>query len=175
MTEGDAESERHDATAHRIRDVRGALLAWFRRRVPDPAEAEDLTQESFLRVAQRGHPEDVAHFESYLYRTARSVLVDRSRRRGVRKTDDHVPLQADHEGAQEADALRALLAKERLRRVSATLMTMPERTRAIFVLCRLEGMRYAEIATRFGISVSAVQKHMLRAIETLMLHGEDPA
>ncbi|EJL33401.1 RNA polymerase sigma factor, sigma-70 family [Novosphingobium sp. AP12] len=81
----------------------------------------------------------------------------------------------EHDSVEETNALRTLLAKEKLRRVSAILMTMPERTRSVFILSRLEGLRYAEIATRYAISVSAVQKHMLRAIETLMQAGEDDA
>jgi RNA polymerase sigma-70 factor (ECF subfamily) len=52
-------------------------------------------------------------------------------------------------------------------------MTMPERTRAIFLLKRLDGLRHQAIATQLGISVSAVEKHMVRAIEHLMAHAGD--
>lgn len=172
MANREADSETSNALEQQFRRMRAPLLAWFRVRVGDPAEAEDLVQESFLRIRQRGDKEIVTHLDAYLYRTAKSVLADRRRRRTVRQADAHVSLEPEHGRADEGDALRALVAKERLREVSAVLMTMPERTRTIFILCRLEGLRYAEIATRFGISVSAVQKHMLRAIETLILSGE---
>lgn len=173
MAEGNTDSEPSDALEHLFRQLRTPLVAWFRRRIGDTSEAEDLVQESFMRITHRGDQDSVAHFEGYLYRTAKSVLSDRLRRRAVRQIDAHVPLQPDHDAGQESDALRTLLAKERLREVSAVLMTLPERTRAIFILCRLEGLRYAEVATRFNISVSAVQKHMLRAIEALMPAGEE--
>lgn len=175
MAAKDTDSEAFDALEHQFRHMRPALVAWVRRRVGDPVEAEDLVQECFLRVTHRGEADDLSHLEGYLYRTAKSVLADRRRRRAVRHSDTHVPLQPEHEEADETDALRILLAKEELQRVSAVLMAMPERTRSIFLLCRLEGMRYAEIAPRFGISVSAVQKHMRRAIETLLLAREEPA
>jgi RNA polymerase sigma-70 factor (ECF subfamily) len=61
-----------------------------------------------------------------------------------------------------------LLGKERLVRATAVLLELPERTRVIFVLRRLEGMRFNDIAARLGISVSAVEKHMQRAITHLM-------
>jgi RNA polymerase sigma-70 factor (ECF subfamily) len=172
MANREPESGHEDPLEQMFRRSRLPLLAWFRVRVGDPAEAEDLVQECFLRIRQRGEVEMVAQFDAYLYRTAKSVLADRRRRRAVRHADAHVPLHPDHGGPDDGDALRSLLAKERLHQVSAVLMTMPERTRSIFILCRLEGLRYAEIAARFGISVSAVQKHMLRAIEALLSAGE---
>lgn len=175
MTAGDTGSEPDDALERQFRHLRSPLVAWFRRRVGDASEAEDLAQESFLRVAQRSDGDGVAHFEAYLFRTARSVLADRRRRRITRHAEAHTVLHPEHDEGQDADALRTLLAQERLRQVSEVLMTMPERTRSIFILCRLEGLRYAEVATRFDISVSAVQKHMLRAIETLMLAREEGA
>ena len=170
-----ADSAQFNALEHEFRHVRAPLVAWFRRRVGDSTEAEDLAQECFLRIANRENSDAPAQFEAYLFRTARSVLFDRQRYRRVRKADAHVPLLAEHDPLDETNALRIALAKEKLREVTEILTRMPERTRSIFLLSRLEGMRYAEIATRFRISVSAVQKHMLRAIETLLLAGEEEA
>lgn len=161
------------AFARQFRDARGKLLGWIRRRVPDPVEAEDLLQDTFLRVTQREAPDGVAHFEGYLYRTAESVLADRYRRRSVRRADAHIALEPEDHRAEDADALRALLARERLRAVSASLMALPERTRAVFVLRRLEGLRYGEIAARLKVSLSTVEKEMARAVDHLML--EDAA
>jgi RNA polymerase sigma factor (sigma-70 family) len=155
--------------------ARPALVTWFRRRVGDPSEAEDLAQECYLRIAGRAGAQGVAHFEGYLYRTAKSVLFDRRRRRTVRLSDAHVPFLPEHAAIDDTDALRTLLARERLQQVVKVLTAMPERTRSIFILSRLEGLRYAEIAARYAISVGAVQKHMLRAIETLMLAREEDA
>ncbi|WP_420139647.1 sigma-70 family RNA polymerase sigma factor [Sphingomonas sp.] len=175
MPEVNPSPERFDVVARQFRAMRGVLLAWFRRRVPDPSEAEDLLQESFLRVTQRTDGEAIQQFENYLYRTAQSVLADRNRRRGVRAAEAQMALEPDRYDADQVDALRELLAKEKLRRVEAVLMTLPERTRAIFILRRIEGLRYGEIAARFSISVSAVEKHMARAIEHLLRNGGDPA
>ncbi|WP_454716676.1 RNA polymerase sigma factor [Caulobacter segnis] len=174
MSDGDPGSNSTHSVARQFRDARGKLLGWLRRRVPDPTEAEDLLQDTFLRVTQREAPEGVTHFEGYLYRTAESVLADRYRRRSVRRADAHVALEPEVHRTEDADALRALLARERLRAVSASLMTLPERTRAVFVLRRLEGLRYGEIATRLKVSLSTVEKDMARAIDHLMLE-EDKA
>jgi len=47
------------------------------------------------------------------------------------------------------------------------LLELPERTRVVFVLRRLENLSYSEIGLRLGLSVSAVEKHMLRAVRHL--------
>jgi RNA polymerase sigma-70 factor (ECF subfamily) len=52
------------------------------------------------------------------------------------------------------------------------LLRMPERTRTVFILRRLEGQRFQDIAVHLGISVSAVEKHMVRAIQQLSLEME---
>lgn len=172
MSDGHSQSSSINLVARQFRDARGKLLGWIRRRVPDPSEAEDLLQDTFLRVTQREAPDSVAHFEGYLYRTAESVLADRYRRRSVRRADAHIALEPEEHRAEDADALRALLARERLRAVSASLMTLPERARAVFVLRRLEGLRYGEIATRLKVSLSTVEKDMARAIDHLMLEED---
>lgn len=173
MSDGDSQSNSTHSVARQFRDARGKLLGWLRRRVPDPTEAEDLLQDTFLRVTQREAPEGVTHFEGYLYRTAESVLADRYRRRSVRRADAHVALEPEVHRTEDADALRALLARERLRAVSASLMALPERTRAVFVLRRLEGLRYGEIAARLKVSLSTVEKDMARAIDHLMLEEDE--
>ena len=169
MPEEGSEAVPADIIAERFRDMRAPLLAWLRRRVPDPAEAEDLLQEAFLRVTQRAGSENIAQFEAYVYRTAQSVLADRHRRRRVRAADSHVPLHADDHVEPGAGPERTLLAQERLRQVAAVLMELPDRERAVFVLRRIEGLRYREIALRLNVSVSAVEKDMARAVEHLLL------
>ena len=60
--------------------------------------------------------------------------------------------------------------REALSEVGAALLELPERTRQVFVLRRLEDMSFREIALRLGLSVSAVEKHMLRAGRTVFHH-----
>jgi len=173
MTGEDRETEFMDALERQFRHARSPLVAWFRRRVGDSVEAEDLCQECFLRIRNRGVAGQIENVDGYLYQTARSVLADRRRRRAARDADAHSPFDPERDASREPDPLRHLLAREELARVSGLLDGMPERTRSAFVLCRFEGQRYTEIAARLGISVSAVQKHMLRAIEILLSAGDE--
>lgn len=159
--------------AVRSQAARASLTQYFRRRVRDAAEVDDLVQEVFLRLVVRGEGEAVDHVQGYIFQTAASVLADRRRRRIVRHADDHLPFDPEEHGEADFDAEHLLLERERLRSAAVALLALPERTRAIFLLRRLDGFQYAEIATRLGISVSAVEKHMLRAAQHLLANTRD--
>jgi RNA polymerase sigma-70 factor (ECF subfamily) len=155
------------ALAREAEPLRQSLTHYFRRRIRDRAEVEDLVQEVFARILARSSAEPVEHLAGYVFQTAASVLADRSRRRAVRQADHHVAFDPDRHAARAIDAARALEAKQDLRSATAALLELPDRTRAVFVLHRLEGRRYREIGEQLGISVSAVEKHMVRAVQHL--------
>ncbi len=157
----------HSALAREAGPVRRWLTGYFRRRVRDDDEIEDLVQDVFTRIVARDSEEPVGHLGGYVLRTAASVLADRARRRATRQSDQHIALDTDRHGDDELDPERVLSGKEDLHAVTAALLSLPERTRTIFVLRRLEGYRHADIARHLGISVSAVEKHMVRAVRHL--------
>jgi RNA polymerase sigma-70 factor (ECF subfamily) len=163
----DDPSESSNAIAREAEPMRQALAGYFRRRIANPSEAEDLVQEVFSRIVARDSQQPIEHLAGYVFQVAASVLADRGRRRGVRHADAHVPFDPDRHGEQDFDPERVLSGKQRLRAATAALLSLPERTRTIFLLHRLEGRRYREIAEQIGISVSAVEKHMVRAVQHL--------
>ncbi|TRW17214.1 RNA polymerase sigma factor [Glacieibacterium frigidum] len=147
---------------------RPALIQYFRRKTRDQTEIEDLVQDVFLRIAARRSGEAVENLAGYVFQTAASVLADRHRRRTVRHADAHVEFDTERHGSTDFDAVRILEARQSLQKAVAALQSLPERTRTIFVLRRLEGHAYRDIASQFGISVSAVEKHMVRAVQHLV-------
>lgn len=159
--------EHGEALSRRLERLREGLASWFRRRTGDPVEAQDLVQESFLRVSQRENAANFDHLEGYVYRVAANILTDRHRRRLSHHAADHVDLDGAILPADDRDPHRDLEARQRLAAAASALEKLPERTRTIFILRRMEGLRHKEIALRFGISVSAVEKHMMRAMEAL--------
>lgn len=147
--------------------LRAALTRYFRRRIRDQTEVEDLVQDVFARIVRRDNAKPIEHLGSYVYQTAASVLADRSRRRAVRLEDAQVPFDPDVHGDVDIDPERIVSGREDLRTATAALLSLPERTRTIFVLRRLEGARARDVAAQLGISVSSVEKHMMRAVRHL--------
>jgi RNA polymerase sigma factor (sigma-70 family) len=143
------------------------LLQFFRRRLKDPREAEDLTQEVFVRLVRRGRVSDVGNVQGYLFECAGNALKDHLRKRKSRHDSDHEPFDPDTHGSEDFSADHVLIGTETLTRASRAILELPERTRTIFVLRRLEGLQYQEIAQRLGVSLSLVEKQMARAIAYL--------
>jgi len=144
--------------------LRTSLKRYFRARIKNDGEVEDLVQEVFTRVAARKEGGQVEHLDRYLFQTASSVLADRARLMRARRAELHVEFDPDHHSPTDIDPHRTLSGREDLRAVTSVLLVLPARTRAVFVLHRLEGRKYREIAVQLGISVSAVEKHMARAV-----------
>lgn len=158
---------RDDCSPLEAEPVRRWLLGFFRRRVRNTSDVEDLVQDVFVRIASRNSAEPIENLAAYVLRTAVNVLGDRSRRWRSRRVDLHVPFEAEQHSVEEISPERVFAGRQELNEVTAALLSLPPRTRDIFILRRVEGMKHREIAQQFGITVSAVEKHMVKAVRHL--------
>lgn len=148
-----------------IKAVFARVRASLRRRGASSDDADDWTQEAWLRTAQRLQGGTVPNPEAYLTRTAINIGIDAHRSRaahGVELVIEDVVV-ADAAPGVEAQ----LLGKERLDRMWQCLERMPERTREIFLAHRVAERTYADIGREFGISERVVDKHVTRAMRQL--------
>jgi RNA polymerase sigma factor (sigma-70 family) len=148
------------------RRFRPGLMAFFLRRLGNHAEAEDLTQEVFVRLAGMD-ARQMESAEAYIFRMAVNLLRDRSRREKVRFNYRAEALTADDAGVDLLDPLRVVAGRESLVDLAAALRELPERTRDIFILYRLEHVDKRDIAQGFGISLSTLERHLTRAMAYL--------
>lgn len=148
-------------------EYRPALMAFFLRRVRNPTEAEDLTQEVFIRIAA-SDAGGMRSADAYIFQVAANLLRDRDRRAAVRSGYVADMLRADGIGIETLDPFRVAAGRETLALLVAGLDELPERTRQIFLLYRYENIDQRTIAASFGISVSAVEKHIYRAMARLI-------
>jgi RNA polymerase sigma factor (sigma-70 family) len=144
------------------------LLRFLSRRTAHREDAADLLQEAFLRlirlVSLTPFPE---HPEAYLQQIVGNLLRDGSRRRASRSDALHEPLDAHPIVDPAAGPADLLEAHEMLRAYETCLLKLPPKTRQIFLLHRRDGLTYAQIAAETGLSVSGVEKHMMKAIAHL--------
>ena len=160
-------SDRQEALADMHRDHRPGLLAFFLRRVHNHSEAEDLTQEVFARIAAMNDRE-MRRADAYIFQVAANLLRDRGRRLAVRNDYAAGARATDGTGIDPIDPHRVAAGREAVHILRAGLDDLPERTRQIFLLFRYEHLDHRTIADSFGISTSAVQKHIYRAMAYLV-------
>ncbi len=126
-------------------------------------EAEDLTQEAFLRAYQRLDTYDETRpFGPWMRRVAANLCLNHlSRRRPSQlPLDDEFDLPQEGGGADpEASRLRA----ERAEAVRQAVLALPPHYRAVIELRHFQGLRYAEIAETLGLPLSDVKSHLYRA------------
>ena len=150
-----------------VREYSGPLHGYFLRRTGSQSDAEDLVQEVFARLAQMADASKMENPQAYVFQIAVNLLRDRARRSGARRSAMHEPfdeaMHAETGGSPEA----RLLAREELAQVERTLGALPRKTKIVFLLHRLDGLKYREIADAMGLSVSTVEKHMMKALSAI--------
>ena len=164
------ENNRFDVLA---RQFGPALARYFRKRLQQHASlqrhagVDDLVQEVLVRLVARGDGQPIEQPESYLLRAAANVWRDLLRRSRTRRADAHDEYVEHWHAVEDGGPDRVLEGNEAIAAILASLGELPERTRRVFVLRRIEGMQQKVAARRLGISVSAVEKHMIKAIRHL--------
>lgn len=133
------------------------------------ADAEDLVQEVFLRLQTGAERAAIENVEGYIFRIANNVLISRHRHDLVEGRPFRDAMPDDLEGPDQLSPEHILLGREAWIRFVAGLEALPPRAREAFLLHRFEEMTYAAIARRMGVSVSAVEKLISRALQQLAL------
>lgn len=158
-----------------VRRHADGLLGFLVRMVRDRGRAEDLFQETFLRVhakADTFKPEQ--RFKSWLYAIAAHAAIDAMR--SSARDPATVSFDAENEnGPSIAEKLHAesphpsekLTAEERRTRVRAAVETLPPRQRATVQLAYFEGLSYPEVAAALACTVGTVKTQVSRAMQTL--------
>lgn len=139
------------------------LLRTLQRMVGNPSTAEDLLQETYLRVTRALGERPVEHLEPFVFQTARNLALDhlRARRVQARTLLDDVPEQVLHNVAAPLGSNEdATHAQQLLRHLSVSLGQLTQRQQRIFILSRLHGASYLEIAEQLQVSASTVQKEL---------------
>jgi RNA polymerase sigma-70 factor (ECF subfamily) len=156
---------KHSTDLHKPEAYAPALRRYFQKRC-EANEVEDLVQEVLLRMHSRRAETRIDNIGGYIFAVAAHVLSARRRDLAIARAG------FDPDVAEVADTVtpeRIVLARREIERVVQTIQALPPRTRDIFIAHRFEEMTYSAIARQFGISVSAVEKHIMAALRALML------
>lgn len=147
---------------------RDRLHAFLVRYTGDPATAQDLFQETFLRVFRdRARYQPRAAFATWLFTIARNLFLDSLKRVGPALSSSRLEAVERVVLDPSPGALEVLEGREADVALRRALTCLPEEERAILLLSRFEGLRYAQIAEILGTSEGAVKVRAHRALQAL--------
>lgn len=162
-----ARSQRGDREAFRdlYRALYGPVSRYLRRRVPNAADAEELTGQVFFRLLESLERVDTRKGSVLVYALsmARNALVDEARRRAGRVPEEAAAAVPD----SEVGPLERLMGQEDVERIRSELARLPAETRELLLLRFGDGLRFAEIAQVLGLGEAAVRQRTSRAVREL--------
>ena len=130
-----------------------------------PPAPEDVAQQAFVRLAAGGEVDRIRNPRAFLMQSARNLVIDEHRRAAVRHSAAVNGGQDIQEQSDDRDPERVLSARERLAVVRTAIEAMPAPRRRSFLMHRVSGLSFAEIARQTGYSESGVKKHVTLALE----------
>ena len=129
----------------------------------DPALAEDIAQEAFVRLWNNKEKVPVEKAKSFVFTVSGNLFLDHARHQKVKNN-----YKNGFEMRYEGDNPHFLVEMEEFKiKLEATIQSMPEGAREVFLLNRMEKMTYNQIAESLGLSVKAIEKRMQKALEIM--------
>jgi RNA polymerase sigma-70 factor (ECF subfamily) len=155
------------ATLEHIWHEFAAKLGQFiRARVNDPATAEDIRQDVFVKIQSRlDQLKDPAKLQSWIFLIARNAIIDHYRtRKETVEVPETLPAESDAHDDGDVEELKAAFRR--------MIFSLPEPYREALVLTEFDGLTQRQLADRLGISLSGVKSRVQRGREQLkqMLH-----
>lgn len=167
-----------DALEALIEQYQRRLYRYLVRLVREPATAEDLFQQTWLRVAERIKSYDPhRQFENWLFTVARNLAYDHLRRYQPESLDEPLPSgdsRLELLPAQRQGALESVLSHERGALLARAMQTLPLIYREVLALRFEHDLKLEEIAGLLRIPLSTVKSRLRRALEEMrsMLSNE---
>jgi len=162
-------SQDHDVLRRIIHDHESTIRRFLRARLADHPDCDDLVQDLYVRLVRQANLDErlslgEAQTRSYLISMAHNLVRDRHRREVVRERTKSMMAEEEPLAPSPEDVL---VSRRDLAAIRKAILGLPSNCRRAFVLSRFENLSYRQIAEEMNISISMVEKHILRALAAL--------
>lgn len=142
---------------------RKELINHLQRIVHCPETAQDLVQESYIILTRTAAEVAIDHPRGFLYRTAGNLALDHLRHNKV--VERHVEAEQIADEAELPSVENDISKTQWQALLHQTITELPPRCRDAFILHKIRGLSYREVAKMLDISESAVEKHIIRGLQ----------
>lgn len=141
------------------------LHKWLSKKVGSTFDAADLTQDTFMRLLSKVETEQIVEPRAYLTKIAHGLMVNFLRRRDMEAA--YIAAMINFGESQEKlfpCTESYLINLEKLVTIDQMLDGLPSKVRKAFLMHKLDGLTYPEIAEEMGMSVISIKKYIARAL-----------
>lgn len=143
------------------------LCSWLSKKLGSTLDAADLTHDTFIRLLLKSDAEHIVEPRAYLINIAHGLMVSHIRRRDLERA--YLDALMHFSSAETPSPETQAIVLETLIRLDAMLDGLPAHIRNAYLLLQLEGLSYAEIAKKLGVSVRTVGNYIAKASLHCML------
>ncbi|MFU8925299.1 sigma-70 family RNA polymerase sigma factor [Acinetobacter puyangensis] len=139
------------------------LYQWLRRKLGSSDRAEDILQDTFIKIMKSKDILNLKEPKAFLHTTAKHLIIDQARRQKIEQSYLHYISQFDHDQAY-ASPEEAIIAIETLDQIAQALSHLEDRPRQILLMHYLDGISQVEIATQMQLSIKTIQRDLMKAL-----------
>ena len=141
------------------------LKRFLKRFLSRPQDIEDVVQDTYLKARCAEERQIISSPKAFLFRIARNEALKELRKKSRRITDYIEELDEPETLHGAASAEDEAIVKQRFGVFCQSVIDMTPKCRRVFLMCKVYGLSYKEIASQLGITVSGVEKHVARGLE----------
>ncbi|TWB33653.1 RNA polymerase sigma-70 factor (ECF subfamily) [Nitrospirillum viridazoti] len=145
-----------------------ALRSWLKRKASLQFDIDDVVQETYAILATKATVDTINDPKTYAFQVAYSVILQQLRHSRVVPITAVADIGTLETVMDEPSPEDTVLARFELEQVQRAIEALPRKTRAAFVMRRVEGLSQQEIARRMNLSEHTIQKHVARGIKLLL-------
>lgn len=146
--------------------------------VKEPAIAEDIIQEVFIKVWEKREKINAVNIEAFFFKVLRNQCITHIKHlKVIENVKTGINVLREAEEVYRIDFVRnepyILVEKELEQEIEKTLKELPDKCREVFIMSRIEGLKNREIADKLNINIKNVERHITRALKTFRLRFGD--
>ena len=141
------------------------LVYYVQKMIGDKDKASDIIQETYIKTLEKSKNLEIENTRAFLYRVAKNIVIDKIRKNKKTKHIDYAESVFVSPTNEQPDEI--VIANDDYENLIKLVDTLPLRCKEAFVLHNIEGYSRKEIASMMGITVSAVEKLIIRATKKL--------
>lgn len=158
------DAERRAWFRQEVLPLRATLHQYVRRILLNDAEVEDIVHETLVKVMSVSDWRRVASPSAFLKTVARNLMLDLFRRRNIVPIHFVADMGTMNVIDETANPEATWIGREELRLLAQLVAALPPQCQRVFTLRKIYGMSPPDIAAELGLSLSTVEKHLLKAL-----------